>query len=87
MSTDERKVTVAVTRSAGIDGAVVVFIDTDFEPDASDGGPGLRVLINDHDTYAGVAHEYDDTGVIPEHEAPSKSLEVALSEIDYIEEN
>lgn len=45
-----------ITRSDGPDGAVVVFIDTEFEPDASDGGPGLRVLINDDDTYVGVEH-------------------------------
>jgi hypothetical protein len=50
-------VTTIVTRSAGADGAVVVFIDTDFEPGASDGGPGLRVRINDDTTYAGVAYE------------------------------
>lgn len=54
-------VEVTIQESAGSDGAVVVIIDTDFEPDASDGGPGLRVLINDDPTYAGVdyAHRKD----------------------------
>ncbi len=36
------------------DGAWVVQIDTTFEPNGSDGGPGLRVYINDDDTYVGV---------------------------------
>ena len=49
-------VEVKVVRSAGEDGAVVVFIDTDFEPDASDAGPGLRVFVNDGDVYTGVPH-------------------------------
>jgi hypothetical protein len=47
-------ITVTITRSGGIDGAVVVFIDTEFEPDGSDEGPGLRVCINDDDAYVGV---------------------------------
>lgn len=49
-------VAVTITHSAGSDGAIVVFIDTEFEPDASDGGPGLRVQINDDDTYKGVKY-------------------------------
>lgn len=49
-------VEVTITTSDGPDGAVVVFIDTDFEPNGSDGGPGLRVNINDDPTYEGVAH-------------------------------
>lgn len=48
---------VIITRSAGTDNAFVVFIDTDFEPGASDGGPGLRVRVNDHPVYVGVAYE------------------------------
>lgn len=43
---------VTVCQSA-TDGAWLVFIDTTFEPDASDNGPGLRVYINDHSTYEG----------------------------------
>jgi len=39
------------------DNAIVVCIDTDFEPNGSDGGPGLRVLINDDDTYSGVPYQ------------------------------
>lgn len=50
-------VTVRVHYSAGSDRAVVVQIDTDFEPDASDGGPGLRILLNDSDAYIGVAYK------------------------------
>lgn len=49
-------VSVKVTTSAGADGAIVVFIDTEFEPDGSDGGPGLRVNVNDHPTYVGTAY-------------------------------
>lgn len=47
-------VTILVAPSAGSDGAIVVDVTTDFEPDASDGGPGLRVLLNDDTAYAGV---------------------------------
>ena len=50
----ERTVEVTVTTSAGRDDALVVFIDTPhWEPDGSDGKGGLRVLINDDDTYVG----------------------------------
>ena len=48
-------VSVVVTESAADDGAIVVFVDTDFEPDASDGGRGMRVLLNDEPVYTGVA--------------------------------
>jgi hypothetical protein len=72
-------INITVTRSGGVDGAVLIFIDTDFEPGASDGGPGLRVLINDFDTYAGVA--YDSDGV--NHEAKEVTLAVKLDEIAY----
>ncbi len=59
MSTYESQgIKVTITQSAGEDGAMVVFVDTEFEPNASDGGPGLRVLINDHDTYIGVPYAY-----------------------------
>lgn len=51
------EVIVTVTRSAGPDGAVLVMIDTDFEPDASDGSPGLRVRVNDGTVFEGVAYE------------------------------
>ncbi len=42
-------VTVSVYRAPSADGAIVVQIDTDFEPNGRDGGPGLRVLVNDAD--------------------------------------
>lgn len=38
---------ITVHRSGGSDNAIVVQVDTEFEPDASDGGPGLRVNVND----------------------------------------
>lgn len=53
-------VEVTITHSAGSDGAVVVFIDTDFEPDASDGGPGLRVHINGDPTYEGTPYVHKE---------------------------
>lgn len=51
------QIKVGITKSAGKDNAVVVFVDTQFEPNGSDGGPGLRVLINDDPTYEGVAFD------------------------------
>lgn len=53
-------VKITITPSGGSDGGIVVFIDTDFEPDGSDDGPGLRVIINDHDTYTGIPFEAQD---------------------------
>lgn len=54
---------IIVTYSAGVDGAVLVFIDTKFEPDGSDGGPGLRVLLNDEPVFQGVGYLGDpETG-------------------------
>lgn len=47
-------VAVNITTSAGADGAVLVILDTTFEPDGSDGGPGLRVMVNDGDGFIGV---------------------------------
>ncbi len=45
-----KAVTITVTRSAGEDNAVLVMIDTaGFQPNGADGGPGLRVLVNDAD--------------------------------------
>jgi len=71
-------VEVTVTRSAGDDRAIVVFIDTDFEPDGSDGGTGLRVLLNDNEAYVGKAY---DLGA--HHEAKSVTFQVQLDDIDY----
>jgi hypothetical protein len=72
-------VEITVTRSAGDDRAVTVFIDTDFEPDGSDDGPGLRVLLNDNEAYAGKAY---DLGA--HHAAASKRLVVELDDIAYV---
>jgi hypothetical protein len=71
-------VEITVTRSAGDDRAVVVFIDTDFEPDGSDQGPGLRVLLNDNEVYVGKAYDLGS-----HHEAKSKGVTVTLDDIDY----
>jgi hypothetical protein len=68
----------AVTRSAGGDRAVLVFIDTEFEPDGSGKVPGLRVLLNDDEIYVGKAYEYGDN-----HEAAAKKFGVRLDEIAY----
>jgi hypothetical protein len=56
--------TTTVTRSAGDDGAIVVHLDTTFEPDGSDGGPGLRVRINDDPVYEVVPHHAGDTSAV-----------------------
>jgi hypothetical protein len=71
-------VTITVTRSAGDDRAVVVFIDTAFEPNGTDGGPGLRVLVNDDEAYVGTAY---DLGA--HHEAKSVEFEVRSDDIAY----
>ena len=82
---DDRSITVTVTRSAGDDGAVLVLIDTTFEPDASDRGPGLRVMVNDvyvlHGDNDGV-----DWSPLPDataRAAPALKLVVPLTEIAY----
>ena len=79
-STTLPEVTVTVTRSAGDDRAVIVFIDTEFEPDGSDGGPALRVLINDDEAYVGKAYDLGK-----HHEAASVKFEVSLDDITYTE--
>ena len=67
--------TITVTRSAGDDRAVVVFIDTEFEPT---GKPGLRILVNDNEVYEGKRYELDAN-----HDAKSVSFEVSLDDIAY----
>jgi hypothetical protein len=47
-------VTVTVHHSGGTDAAAVVQVETDFAPDGTDGGPGLRIVLHDDDTYVGV---------------------------------
>lgn len=49
-------VDVLIHTSGGSDDAVVVQIDTQFEPDGSDDGPGLRILLNDSDAWVGVPY-------------------------------
>lgn len=99
MTADEQEITVIVTRSSGTDGAVLVMIDTNFEPNASDGGPGLRVLVNDCtvlnasgvDKLANGQAATDGVDfVVTEdgepRQAPDHSLTVRLSEIAYTED-
>ena len=73
-------VRIAVTRSAGGDRAVVVFIDTTFEPDGSGTVPGLRVLVNDGDAFVGVPYENGN-----HQEAETQHFQVRLDEIPYID--
>lgn len=54
---DGKVTRVFVGPSAGSDGAMVVIVDTEYEPDGSDGGTGLRVLVNDGDAFVGVPYE------------------------------
>lgn len=75
----EQSVMITVTRSAGDDRAVLVLIDTTFEPNGSDDSPGLRVLLNDNEVYAGVAYDFGS-----HHTAASKQLRVELSEVPYL---
>ena len=73
------RVTISVTRSAGDDRAVVVFIDTEgFEPGGFDGGPGMRVLINDDEAWVGKAYDYGG-----HHEAKDVKFELTLDDIAY----
>lgn len=55
-------ITVTVGTSEMSDRAAIVAIGTEFEPDGSDGGPGLRVNINDDCAYEGVPYEYEENG-------------------------
>lgn len=71
-------VEVTVTRSAGDDRAVLVIIDTAFEPDGSDDGPGLRILLNDDEVYVGKAYDFGK-----DHQANALGLKVDLSNIEY----
>lgn len=78
---NEQSIKVIVTRSTGADKGVVVFVDSTFEPDGSDGGPGLRILVNDRDAYTGVAYrEVEDGGQL----ANFRELTIKLTDIDYI---
>ena len=89
MSADVLTVTVGVTRSSGRDGAVVVFVDTTFEPDGSDGGPGLRVRVNDGTVLdacgrdgwqaglGGVDYEEREDGRMHQHNCPEIVVRVA----------
>jgi hypothetical protein len=50
--------TVTITRSAGPDGAVVIYVDGGTEPDIMpDGSPRCRIRLNDEPVYEAVAFE------------------------------
>ena len=69
------EVEISVTRSAGDDRAVLVLIDTSFEPFApGDDDLGLRVLLNDNEIYVGKPY---DLGA--HHDAP------VLGEVDHVD--
>lgn len=76
----DHSVTITVTRSGGKDGAVLIFVDTDFEPDGSDGSPGLRILLNDYDAWVGKAVEHCE----PIREAVVKRFTVDTEDIPYL---
>lgn len=48
-------VTVTITRSAGADDAVVVYVDTEGLPDGPT-GPECRILLNDEPVYVGAEY-------------------------------
>jgi hypothetical protein len=77
----EQTITVTVSRSAGADGAFIVLVDTDFEPDGSDGSPALRIGLNDHEVFVGKAYEPSDY----ERTVGGKerTLTVAVADIPY----
>lgn len=75
---DAPSLTVTVTRSAGDDRAVLMLVDTNFEPDGSDKGPGLRILVNDDEAFVGKAY---DLGA--DHQAESQELTVRMEDIPY----
>lgn len=78
------EIEIIVTRSAADDGAVLVIIQTTFEPhpfhtDPGGAGPGLRVVLNDGPIFEGVQYGTLDRV----HEAPEHRLTVSLDEIEY----
>lgn len=74
---------ITVTRSAGDDRAVVIFVDTDDGADSVgvQHDPGLRILVNDVEAFVGKAYDMLESGKM--HEAKSVSFNVSLDDIDY----
>lgn len=58
LNAQEFGISITVTRSGGLDGAVVVFVDTDADT-LSDGprGPMMRILLNDEPVFVGKEYE------------------------------
>ncbi len=73
------EVTITVTRSAGDDRAVLIMIDTTFEPSGLGDSPGLRVLLNDDEAYVGKALDFGAN-----HPAMSQTWCVGLDDIPYV---
>ena len=80
------EISIIITRSSGEDGAVLVLIDTTFEPNGTDGGPGLRVLINDAEVTECTASDFVLLAEVPDppREATQHSLEVQVAQISYL---
>lgn len=55
---DGRETAVQFHYSAGSDGALVLFVDTNYEPNGSDGSRGLRIRINDVDVLETCADDF-----------------------------
>lgn len=56
---NETPISITVLESIGLDKALVINIDTTFEPDGSDGSVGCRVYLNECMIYEGVKHIVD----------------------------
>jgi hypothetical protein len=77
---DHRSFDIVVTRSAGTDHAVVVFIDGDF---GEEGQPPLRVVVNDSRVY-GEPYRDDWPGpFVYSQDAAAAHLEVQAHHIAY----
>lgn len=78
---DHRSFDIIVTRSAGTDHSIVVFIDGDF---GDDGQPPLRVVVNDGQVYGEPYRDWPGPDVYTQ-EAESLHLQVQPHHIAYKE--
>lgn len=77
-------VRVTITRSAGPDGAILVMIDTDDEPDGSDGSTGMRVTLNEATIFDG--KPYEPLGDAEPRKAHVHVLDVPTMSVLYADE-